>query len=187
MESLENLKVEPISGLGMPVEIIKLFGGKDTCLAAIRDLEKALYWEAAQWVLTEARRHRGKQMDENEIGTVVVDCAVKLHKSLGPGLLETVYESVLAKQLIRAGLTVERQKPIPIEFDGMSFDEGFRADLVVNGLVILELKSIEKIHPVHKKQLLTYLKLTNLKLGYLLNFGDELMKHGITRIINGNL
>jgi GxxExxY protein len=126
-------------------------------------------------------------MGENEIGTIVVDCAVKLHKSLGPGLLETVYEAVLQKQLERAGLTVQRQLPIPIAFDGMTFDEGFRADLVVNGLVILELKSIEKIHPVHKKQLLTYLRLTNLKLGYLLNFGDELMKDGITRIINGQL
>jgi len=126
-------------------------------------------------------------MDENAIGTIVVDCAVKLHKSLGPGLLETVYEAVLAKQLERAGLTVQRQLPIPIEFDGLKFEEGFRADLVVDGLVILELKSIEKIHPVHKKQLLTYLKLTNRKLGYLLNFGDELMKNGITRIINGQL
>ena len=82
---------------------------------------------------------------------------------------------------------VERQRPISIEFDGLTFDEGFRADLIVNGLVILELKSIEKVHPVHKKQLLTYLKLTNLKLGYLLNFGDELMKSGITRVINGQL
>lgn len=77
--------------------------------------------------------------------------------------------------------------PIPIEFDGLTFDDGFRADLLVNVLVILELKSLEKVHPVHKKQLLTYLKLTNLKLGYLLNFGDELMKNGITRIINGQL
>ena len=126
-------------------------------------------------------------MDENAIGTIVVDCAVKLHKSLGPGLLETVYEAVLAKQLVRAGLVIDRQKPIPIEFDGLKFDEGFRADLVVNGLVILELKSIEEVHPVHNKQLLTYLQLTNLKLGYLLNFGDDLMKNGITRIINGNL
>jgi len=126
-------------------------------------------------------------MNENKIGTIVVDCAVRLHKSLGPGLLETVYEAVLAKQLERRGLSVERQKPIPIEFEGLRFDEGFRADLIVNGLVILELKSIEKIHPVHKKQLLTYLKLTHLKLGYLLNFGDELMKNGITRIINGQL
>ena len=126
-------------------------------------------------------------MDENAIGTIVVDCAVKLHKSLGPGLLETVYEAVLAKQLVRAGLVIDRQMPIPIEFEGLKFDEGFRADLVVNGLVILELKSIEEVHPVHKKQLLTYLKLTNLKLCYLLNFGDELMKNGITRFINGNL
>ncbi len=126
-------------------------------------------------------------MNENEIGTVVVDCAVKLHKSLGPGLLESVYEAILANRLEQSGFTVERQKPIPIKFDGMSFDEGFRADLIVNCLVILELKSVEKIHPVHKKQLLTYLKLTDLKLGYLLNFGDELMKNGITRIINGNL
>jgi len=126
-------------------------------------------------------------MGENETGTIVVDCAVKLHRSLGPGLLETVYEAVLAKRLERAGLSVQRQVPIPIEFDGLRFDEGFRADLVVNGLVILELKSIEQVHPVHKKQLLTYLKLTNLRLGYLLNFGDELMKKGITRIINGQL
>lgn len=126
-------------------------------------------------------------MDKNAIGTIVVDCAVKLHKSLGPGLLETAYEVVLAKQLERAGLSVYRQLPIPIEFDGMRFDEGFRADIIINELVILELKSIEKIHPVHKKQLFTYLKLTGLKLGYLLNFGDELMKNGITRIINGQL
>ena len=126
-------------------------------------------------------------MNENAIGTIVVDCAVKLHKSLGPGLLETVYEAVLAKQLEQAGLTVQRQVPVPIRFDGLEFDEGFRADIIVNELVILELKSIEKVHPVHKKQVLTYLKLTNLKLGYLLNFGDELMKNGLTRIINGQL
>ena len=102
-------------------------------------------------------------------------------------MLETVYEVVLAKQLEHAGLTVQRQYPVPISFEGLEFDEGFRADIIVKGLVILELKSIERIHPVHKKQLLTYLKLTNLKLGCLLNFGDELMKNGITRIINGQL
>lgn len=126
-------------------------------------------------------------MNENDIGSAVVDCAVKLHKSLGPGLLEVVYEVVLAKQLGRIGLAVERQKPGPIKLDGMIFDEAFRADLVLNELVIVELKSIEKIHPVHKKQLLTYLKLTNRKLGFLLNFGEELMEDGITRIINGEL
>ena len=116
-----------------------------------------------------------------------VDCAVKLHKALGPGLLESVYEAVLARQLKQAGLSVQRQVAVPIHFEGLSFDEGFRADLIVNQKVIIELKSVETVHPVHKKQLLTYLRLTGRKLGYLLNFGDELMKNGITRIINGNL
>jgi len=127
------------------------------------------------------------ELNENDIGSIIVDCAVKLHKELGPGLLESVYEPILAKQLERAGLLVQRQVAVPIQFDGLSFDEGFRADLIVNQLVIIELKSVEKVHPVHKKQLLTYLKLTGLKLGYLLNFGDELMKNGMTRIINGKL
>ena len=124
-------------------------------------------------------------MTENEIGTIVVDSAVKLHKSLGPGLLETVYEAILIQQLQKAGLTTQRQVLVPITFEGVSYDEGFRADIIIGGKVILELKSTEVVHPVHKKQLLTYLKLTGLKLGYLLNFGEELMKNGITRIING--
>ena len=126
-------------------------------------------------------------MHENDLGTIIVDCAVKLHKALGPGLLESVYEAVLARQLEQAGLSVQRQVAVPINFEGLSFDEGFRADLIVNQKVIIELKSVETVHPVHKKQLLTYLRLTGRKLGYLLNFGDELMKNGITRIINGNL
>ncbi len=126
-------------------------------------------------------------MTENEIGTIVVDRAIKLHRDLGPGLLEIVYETVLARQLEQAGLSVERQVPVRIEFEGAVFDEGFRADLVINKLVILELKSIEQIHPVHKKQILTYLKLSGMKLGYLLNFGEVLMKDGITRVINGQL
>ena len=126
-------------------------------------------------------------MEENEIGTIVVDCAIQLHRALGPGLLETVYEVVLARHLEKHGLAVNRQVTIPVEFEGERFDEGFRADLVVEGKVKNELKSVERANPVHKKQLLTYLKLTGLKLGYLLNFGDELMKHGITRIINGDL
>ncbi|MFO0450621.1 MAG: GxxExxY protein [Pseudomonadota bacterium] len=107
--------------------------------------------------------------------------------TLGPGLLESVYEAVLARELEKAGLTVSRQVSVPIKFDGLIFDEGFRADIIVSDKVILELKSIEQVRPVHKKQLLTYLKLTGIKLGYLLNFGDELMKNGITRIINGQL
>ncbi len=130
---------------------------------------------------------KGALHDENEIGTIIVDQAIKLPQTLGPGLLETVYETILARKLEQAGLEVQRQVPIPIVFEGMSFDEGFRADLIVNNLVIVELKSVEKLHPSHKKQLLTYLKLTGLKLGYLLNFGDELMKQGIVRVINGTL
>ena len=126
-------------------------------------------------------------MNENEIGTIIVDEAVRIHKALGPGLLEIVYEAVLARRLEKRGLVVERQKPVSIEFEGEHFDEGFRADLIVNGLVIIELKSVEKVAPVHKKQLLTYLRLTDLKVGYLLNFGDALMKDGIRRIINGTL
>ena len=126
-------------------------------------------------------------MNENELGTIIVDEAVRIHKALGPGLLEIVYEAVLARRLEKRGLIVERQKPVSIEFEGDHFDEGFRADLIVNGSVIIELKSVEKVSPVHKKQLLTYLRLTDLKVGYLLNFGDVLMKDGISRIINGKL
>jgi GxxExxY protein len=126
-------------------------------------------------------------MNENEIGTIIVDCAVRLHQALGPGLLESVYEVLLARELEKRGLSVQRQVSVPIEFEGETFDEGFRADLVVNGKVIVELKSIEKLHPSHKKQVLTHLKLTKLKLGYLLNFGEALMKNGIERIINGRL
>jgi GxxExxY protein len=124
-------------------------------------------------------------MTENEIGTIVIDTAVHLHKELGPGLFETVYETLLARLLEKRGLKVQRQVGIPIEFLGEHFDEGFRADIIVEGKVILELKSIEKLHPVHKKQLTTYLRLTGIKLGYVLNFGEELMKTGIVRLVNG--
>jgi len=126
-------------------------------------------------------------MKENEIGTLVVDYALALHRETGPGLLETVYEVVLAHDLRGDGLQVERQVPIPIQLRGIQFDEGFRADMIINGKVLLELKSVEKVNNAHKKQVLTYLRLTGLKLGYLLNFGESLMKDGITRIVNGNL
>jgi GxxExxY protein len=124
-------------------------------------------------------------MNENEIGRLIVDCAVRLHMALGPGLLETVYEVLLAHELKEAGLKVVRQVPIPIEFHGIRFDEGFRADLVVEDKVIIELKSVESVTKAHKKQVLTYLKLTGLKLGFLLNFGEAFMKDGISRVING--
>jgi GxxExxY protein len=124
-------------------------------------------------------------MNENEIGAVIVDTAINLHKKLGPGLLESVYEAILVKLLSKRGLSVQRQVSIPIEFEGEFLDEGFRVDLFVEGKVIIELKSVEKIIGVHKKQLLTYLKLTNTKLGFILNFGTEFMKEGIIRIVNG--
>jgi GxxExxY protein len=126
-------------------------------------------------------------MTENEIGKVVVDCAVRLHMATGPGLFESVYEVVLCSMLQDAGLVVDRQVNIPIQIDGECFKEGFRADMVIENKVILELKSVEKTCPAHQKQLLTYLKLSKMKLGFLLNFGEPRMKEGITRIINGNL
>ncbi len=124
-------------------------------------------------------------MNENEIGQIVVDTAIKVHSKLGPGLLESVYEVVLAKELESHGLDAQRQIPVSIEYEGIHFDEGFRADIIVNQIVILELKSIEKLGRVHHKQLLTYLKLKELKLGFLLNFGAPLMKDGIKRMVNG--
>ena len=126
-------------------------------------------------------------MNENAIGDIIVDSAVYLHRSLGPGLLETVYEVTLARELEKRGVSVERQVAVAIEFEGEKFDVGFRADLIVEGKVIIELKSLEKVNAAHKKQLLTYLRLTGMRLGYLLNFGEALMKDGITRTINGQI
>ena len=124
-------------------------------------------------------------MTENEIGKVIVDSAIAVHRELGPGLLETVYEVVLAYELGQRGLGVERQVPIPIRYKDITFDEAFRADLVVEEKVILELKSVEQVSQAHKKQVQTYLRLTGRKLGFLLNFGEALMKRGITRVVNG--
>jgi len=124
-------------------------------------------------------------MDENEIGREVVDAAIVVHRELGPGLLETVYEVIFMDELRKRGLKAERQVPVAIKCRGIRFDEGFRADIIVEGKVILELKSVERITNAHKKQLLTYLKLTGMRLGYLLNFGEAIMKRGITRTVNG--
>ena len=124
-------------------------------------------------------------MTENEIGKVVVGAAIAVHKELGPGLFETVYEVILTHELKKHGLNVKRQVPISIEYDGIKFDEGFRADIIIENKVILELKSVESVTKAHKKQVLTYLRLTGCRLGYLMNFGEDLMKHGITRIVNG--
>lgn len=124
-------------------------------------------------------------MDENEIGKIAVDAAVQIHRELGPGLLESVYEAVLAKELENRGLSVQRQVPVPIVYRGIRFDEGFRADIIVEGKIVLELKSVEQIAKAHPKQVLTYLRLTGLRLGFLLNFGAALMKDGIERVVNG--
>jgi GxxExxY protein len=133
-----------------------------------------------------AQRHEGtKNMHENATGKIVVDTAVCLHRELGPGLLESVYEILMVHELETRGLKVRRQVPIPIKYKGIVFNEGFCADIVVEEKVVLELKSVESTSKAHKKQVLTYLKLMDLKLGYLLNFGEALMKDGITRLMNG--
>jgi len=124
-------------------------------------------------------------MHENEIGKEVVDAAIAVHRELGPGLLETVYEVVLLNELRERGLRAERQVPVAIEWRSVRFDEGFRADIIVANKVIIELKSVEKITNAHRKQVLTYLKPTGMRLGYLLNFGEAMMKNGITRTVNG--
>ena len=122
---------------------------------------------------------------ENDIGTALIETAIDVHRHLGPGLLETVYEVVLAHELNSRGLPVERQVPIPIVYKGLAFDEAFRADLLVADKVIVELKSVEQLTKAHRKQIQTYLRLTGLKLGYILNFGAALMKEGIVRAVNG--
>ena len=124
-------------------------------------------------------------MTENDVAKQVVDAAFKIHTTLGPGLLESVYEAVLAYELKQRGLQVARQQAIPVVYESVHLEEGFRADLIIEGKVIVELKSVEVISPVHKKQVLTYLRLTNLKLGLLINFGEALIKDGITRVVNG--
>ena len=124
-------------------------------------------------------------MKENEIGKEVVDAAIAVHRELGPGLMETVYEVALVHELLQRGLKAERQIPISIEYKGIKFDEGFRADIVVNNRVVLELKSVEKMTAAHRKQIQTYLRLSGMKLGFLLNFGAALMKEGIVRAVNG--
>ncbi len=124
-------------------------------------------------------------MHINEISGVIVDAAFKIHSTLGPGLLETVYEGVLERELIRRGLRVRRQVSVPIRYDGLVFDEGFIADLIVEECIVVELKSVEQFHPVHAKQVLTYCRLLDFRLGLLINFGTALLKDGIKRIANG--
>ena len=124
-------------------------------------------------------------MDENAIAEAILDAAFKIHRRLGPGLLESVYEAVLERELSKEGFIVVRQQKIAIRYEDLVFEDAFRADLIVNNLVIVELKSVEDLHPVSAKQLLTYLRLMGLKLGLLINFNEALLKDGIKRVANG--
>jgi len=123
-------------------------------------------------------------MTENEIARQIVDAAYKIHTRFGPGLLESAYEAVLVYELRKRGLQVTSQQPVSLVYEDVVLEIGYRADLIVEGKVIVELKSVERIQPVHSKQLLTYLKLADMRLGLLINFGDALIKHGIKRVVN---
>ena len=124
-------------------------------------------------------------MNENQIGEAAITASIQVHRTLGPGLFESVYEAVLAYELESRGLSVRRQVSIPIFYEGLSFDEGFKADLIVQDRVIIELKSVVQLTAAHRKQIQTYLRLSGLKLGYLLNFGEALLRDGIVRAVNG--
>jgi len=124
-------------------------------------------------------------MTENDISRIIVDVSYQIHVELGPGLLESIYEEILYQELKSEGLNVDRQKPLPVIWRGKQLNLNYRTDLIVENKVIIEIKSVQEIHPVHPKQLLTYLKLSGLKLGLLINFNSPLIKTGITRIVNG--
>jgi iron complex transport system substrate-binding protein len=130
-------------------------------------------------------QRRGDAEEMNFITGKVIECAIDIHRNLGPGLLESVYEAILEKKLTQVGFSVRRQVVVPIRYEEMFFDEGFRADLIINNLVCIELKSVEVLAPVHSKQLLTYLKLLDLEVGLLINFGAPTIKEGLHRIVNG--
>jgi GxxExxY protein len=132
-----------------------------------------------------SRQDAETQSKENKIGSAIVDAAIEVHRLLGPGLLESVYESALSHELVLRGFAVATQVPIDVTYKGIYFEQGFRADLIVEQLVVIELKSVEQVSAAHRKQLQTYLRLTDLKLGFLLNFGASLMKEGIIRAVNG--
>ena len=125
------------------------------------------------------------KLDENQISKIIVECCYRIHTTLGPGLLESVYLEILLYKLKKLGLKCEKEVGIPVHYEDVKLDLGFRADLIVGNLVIIELKAIEKVLPVHKKQLMTYLRVTGMKLGLLVNFNVNLIKNGIERIVNG--
>lgn len=124
-------------------------------------------------------------MHENEIARIIVDIAYQIHTRVGPGLLESAYEAILRFELEKRGHTVQKQEPVPLDWDELKLDVAFRADLIVDKKVVVEVKSVDELAKVHKKQLLTYLKLTGCKLGLVINFGSHLIKDGIARVVNG--
>ena len=123
--------------------------------------------------------------DIEELARIAIDCGFQIHKELGPGLLESVYEMLLAGRLSRSVCSVERQKLLPVEFDGLLFSEGYRVDLLLDGKLIIEVKSVERLTPVHSKQLLTYVRLARQPVGLLMNFGGATFREGLQRIVNG--
>ena len=123
-------------------------------------------------------------MTENELSRIVFDCALKVHQSLGPGLLESAYEECLFYELRKIGLNVEKQKPLPLIYEEVKLDVGYGIDIIVENKLIIEIKSVEALNDVHFAQLLTYLKLTNCKLGLLINFNVSLIKNGVKRVVN---
>ncbi|MBX3483628.1 GxxExxY protein [Phenylobacterium sp.] len=124
-------------------------------------------------------------MDENLIGERILGCALRVHRALGPGLLEGAYEACLAYELTKSGLAFQRQMPMPVTYDGVQIELGYRLDLLVENLVVVEVKAVEKLTDVHRAQILSYLKLGRYRLGYLLNFNVKMFKDGIARIANG--
>jgi GxxExxY protein len=134
----------------------------------------------------DAKNAKGACVDIEDVARAAVDCGYRVHNKLGPGLLESVYEAVLAVELGKLGLDVERQKPIPIVYDGLALNEGFRIDLLVERSLIIEIKSVEKLAPVHGKQLLTYLRLAEQPVGLLMNFGCGTFREGIRRVVNNH-
>jgi GxxExxY protein len=123
-------------------------------------------------------------MNENELSNIIIGCAIKVHKALGPGLLESAYEECLSYELLKADLKVEKQKALPLIYGNIKMDCGYRVDLMINDIVIIEIKSVEKLTDVHLAQILTYLKLSKCKLGLLINFNVKYLKNGIKRVVN---
>ena len=142
--------------------------------------------QGTQWISQRAQKNINN-MTENEISKVVFDCALKVHQNLGPGLLESAYEECLYYELCKTGLKIEKQKPLPLVYEEVKLEVGYRIDIMIENKFIIEIKAVDALNDVHLAQVLTYLKLSNCKLGLLINFNVTLIKNGIRRIINGTL